>query len=272
MKYLILISLILFIVVYYKILKIIGHENFESKKAPVTINDSNTEIFLINLAKNKDRFLSFSKQFNNSDMKNMKFTHINAVLGTSIVDTDLRDILSEEGYSDLILSEKRGYRIKHHQMTRGSIGCYLSHMKTYKAFLEGDKDYAIIFEDDVNIKNKNFISSINNIIPTLPNDWDIVLCGCVCYVCHKYKSYYDTKKFILLHSYIINKEGAKKIYNHLDSIKINKQIDSELSDMLQDNKLKIYCLTNQLSIQNNQDFTTTIQMPIKYIEGVNPFI
>ena len=36
----------------------------------------------------------------------------------------------------------------------GSIGCSLSHLKTWKTFLESGKDYCIIFEDDVVLKKK----------------------------------------------------------------------------------------------------------------------
>lgn len=266
----ILLLLLLFLFVYYKIINIITYESF-SEKNNIKLSKDNTEIFVINLKSNKDRYYSFVNQFMNTDMKHYKLNRIDAVNGRMISDHELKVLLSDEGYKDLIDSEKRGYRIKHHQMTRGSVGCYLSHMKTYKQFLESNKEYAIIFEDDVHIKKLNYINSIDNIIKEIPNDWDIILLGCICFVCHKYKSYYDTRKFILLHSYVINRNSAGKIYNLLDSSRINKQIDSEFSDLLQSNKIKIYCIRNNLSVQNNNDFATTIQMPIKYVDGVNPF-
>lgn len=271
MRIVVIVVLLLFVFVYYKVITLLTYEQFSNKGETINITSENTETFLINLQSNRDRYDSFVKQFNKTDMKDFKLNRINAVDGRKIPEKDMKELLSEEGYKDLIESEKRGYRIKHHQMTRGSVGCYLSHMSAYKQFLDSGKEYALIFEDDVYLKKSDYIHSINSTLKEIPKDWDMVLLGCVCYVCHKYKSYYDTKKFILLHSYMINRESAQKIYDILDGMKINKQIDSEFSDLLQGNKIKIYCLTNPLSIQNNKDFVTTIQMPIKHIDGVNPF-
>lgn len=271
MSIVVILVLLIFGFVYYKVITLLTYEQFSNKAEQINLSSDNTEIFLINLKSNKDRYNSFVQQYKKTDMRDFKLNRINAVDGRRIPEKDMKELLSVEGYNDLIESEKRGYRIKHHQMTRGSVGCYLSHMNAYKQFLDSGKEYGLIFEDDVYLKKSDYIHSIKTTLKEIPKNWDIVLLGCVCYVCHKYKSYYDTKKFILLHSYLINRESAQKIYDILDGIKINKQIDSEFSDLLQCNKIKFYCLTNPLSIQNNKDFVTTIQMPIKHVDGVNPF-
>ena len=55
----------------------------------------------------------------------------------------------------------------------GHFGCFLSHMKTYKKFLETNYKYAIIFEDDMEIDN--FKNKLNKSIKNVPSDWDIIL-------------------------------------------------------------------------------------------------
>lgn len=148
-------------------------------------------------------------------------------------------------------------------------GCYMSHLGVYKLIASGDRQFGIIFEDDVNI-DPHIIQKLNQTIPTIPSNWDILLMGCWCAVCDPHDTYYESKKFYFLHAYIVKKSGAVKIIDLIDKKKISQQIDSQLSDLAGDGKIDIMCLKDSISSQSVM-FPTTIQVPMKQIDGVNAF-
>jgi glycosyl transferase family 25 len=57
---------------------------------------------------------------------------------------------------------------------RGTIGCSLSHIKTWEAFLASDFEYALIFEDDVTFNPSLVLNSIQDLI-THSTMWDMVI-------------------------------------------------------------------------------------------------
>ncbi|MBR4597354.1 MAG: glycosyltransferase family 25 protein [Opitutales bacterium] len=54
----------------------------------------------------------------------------------------------------------------------GEIGCYLSHYNAINLFLENQKKYAIILEDDA-VFNPDFANILNK-LAIMPDDWDFV--------------------------------------------------------------------------------------------------
>lgn len=241
-------------------------EGYVNNSINITASDIN--IYLINLKRNPERLENFKKNYDKTDLYPIKLNVIEAIDGKKI---DAKAITSEKAYKELSDAERKGFRTKHYQITRGAIGCYLSHLKAYKAIAKGEKDYGLIFEDDVKFNTNELLQELQNRVRTIKSDWDIMLLGCVCYVCNSYKEHYDAQKFILLHAYLVKKESAKKILELLDGKPIEKQIDSKFSDLTASGQLKVVCLKEMLAIQNNADYQTTIQLPIKRIPGVNPF-
>ena len=55
----------------------------------------------------------------------------------------------------------------------GEIGCYLSHLKTWKEFLKSKHSYALIFEDDV-VFNPEELKELVNLLLKNSNNWDCV--------------------------------------------------------------------------------------------------
>ena len=253
---------IAYLLVKGKYLQVFGVESFQDG---IPLLD--TEIYLINLENNTDRLEFFIEQYMNSDLKYKKFNRVNAIDGKTL---NIKEYVSPRAYLELQQIEKNGFRTKHYQLTRGAVGCYLSHMLTYETFIEdNDKDYGLIFEDDVKIDPK-FFYKLNKALPSIPNDWDILLLSCYCIKCEKKDVYYNTERFWWLNSYVIKRESAKKILDILKNKLIEQQIDSELSDMIIEDKIKIYCLKDSISRQTGV-FDTTIQMPLKEINGINPY-
>lgn len=231
-----------------------------------TIDPSKVDIYLINMKKSKDRLKRFLNAYKKSDMRHAKYTWIEGVIGK---DLDLKKLTSPKSYQKIIEAEKNGYRKHHYELTRGAVGCYISHMNIYREMNNRESDIALIFEDDVKIIRPNLMEEINNILPTIPSDWDILLLGCVCFVCGKFATYYDVNKYFLMHGYLLRKSSAKKILDLIEDDPIEQQIDAKFSDLAERGLLKIYCLRDKLAAQ--WDMGTNIQLPVKNIQGVNPF-
>lgn len=225
-----------------------------------------THVYLINMKRNPDRLMRFNDQYNNTDLNNVPITRIEGVDGRKL---DLNKYVTERAKMEILDAERTGYRTRHYELTRGAVGCYLSHMEVYKTILSGNEEYGIIFEDDARLLRKDMLKSINIAVKALPKDWDILLLGCVCFVCGKYTAYYDVNRFFLLHGYIVKRSSIPKILNFIENDPIEQQIDAKFSDLAGDGLLKIYCLRNKLATQWNMG--TTIQTPVKEMHGVNPF-
>ena len=143
-------------------------------------------------------------------------------------------------------------------MTDSEIGVSLSHYRLWKKLLEtSDINSMMILEDDATKTAKNFDLILNNIMLNVPNDWDIILLG---FWLHRgikndkkiNNLIYKVSDFVLLHCYIINKKGAKKL---IDLLPINMPIDSFISQ--HSDKINIYrhnYVRNNHSILITQDF------------------
>ena len=254
-------------------------ENFRDKRlfsvSPPSHRDNsfaplvhgNINVYLINMRKNMDRYKRFRETFAKSDLKDVVFTRIEGVNGRAL---DLRKYMKPSVYKDLLESEKNGYRKHHYQLTRGAVGCYLAHMNCYYAIRQQAADYALIMEDDVRImKPESLFQDIQEMAEQIPTDWDILLLGCVCFVCGKFRKYYDVNRYFLMHGYLIKKTSAEKIIHLLEKEPIDQQIDAKFSDLAEKELLKIYCLRDKLTVQ--WDMGTNVQIPVKNIQGINPF-
>lgn len=224
------------------------------------------DVYLINLSKNKDRFQHFVSLYTASDLNFKSFYRLEAVDGKTL---KISEYVSDYAMDEINFAETNGHRTKHYQLSRGGVGCYLSHMMVYRRIAEGKKPYGIIFEDDVIIE-KDIYAKIHDFLQNIPTDWDIVLFGCHCIKCNKETHYNNVKRFFWLHGYLLSQTGAKKIIKYLNDIPIEQQIDAVLSDMAEKNKIRIYCMRNAAAKQNN-GFHTTIQVPLKKVDGIDPY-
>lgn len=97
--------------------------------------------------------------------------------------------------------------------------CHLGHIKILKTFLKSDKEYALIFEDDIEINNnfKDVKSKINTIINNIPSDTDIIYLSYCFEYCDKIKKinniFSHSYRPLCRHFYLVSKKGAEKIIN-----------------------------------------------------------
>jgi GR25 family glycosyltransferase involved in LPS biosynthesis len=243
----------------------IGVENFIQGPNSGTFTMENFDVYLINLERNAERLEFFIEQYMKSDLRYKQFQRINAVDGSAL---NIKEHISDVAFKEIMQIEKTGYRTKHYQLTRGAIGCYLSHLKAYELIASGDKEYGFIFEDDAVI-DPTLLGKLNKVIKTMDDTWDMLILGCICIVCDTKDTYYDINRFFLLHGCVVKKSAAIKLVNMLKEKKITQQIDSEISDLISQGHLKVYCLKDKLSQQFG--FETDIQTPLKVIPGINPY-
>lgn len=220
------------------------------------------KIYLINLDNNNRRLYSFKQEFNNTDLKRIGWTRFSAINGREI---NLKNYLSEVLYDEVINNESNGYRTSHPQLTKGAVGCFLSHVGIYRLMLAENVKYGLILEDDVQFIQKDILNTLNKIIQDVPYDWDLILLG---HRTYKFENnpgnFYKVRRFYLLHAYIINKKGINKILTYIQQNPLDKQFDHYLSDMASKNQLNIYATKKQYARQNRK-FKTQIQLPVRVL-------
>ena len=213
------------------------------------------EMYLINLKRRPDRLKKFMEKFNQSDLKNNNILKFNAIDG-SILDIN-KIFISDVAKAEIKQIETTGFRTKHYQLTRGAIGCYLSHIQVWEHILDSKHNAAIIFEDDANVP-VNIKQTIQNNMRYIPKNWDIVLFGYYCKDCKPGLKYNKVNRFILLHCYAINRNAVLKILKSNTLFPITQQIDSLISEL--SNILNIY--TFEKNIVSQFGSRTDIQLPI----------
>jgi GR25 family glycosyltransferase involved in LPS biosynthesis len=221
--------------------------------------------YVINMKRNPERFASFTRKFFNSDLDSL--IRIEAIDGKQIT---INGVVSDDALKEIESAERVGFRLKHYQLTRGAVGCYLSHMKAYQTFLASENyDIALIFEDDA-IVTPHLKKRILSALDALPDNWDLALLGCNCRSCVLANSEWNrVSRFWGLYACAVNRKGAQKILDLLMSVKkIYQQLDSQLSDYARENKLAVYCYHDKL-VNVNRNFETTIQLPVKLVDGID---
>lgn len=214
-----------------------------------------SKIYLINLKRRPDRLNNFLTHYKNSDMKNEEIIKFDAIDGSKL---DIESVsLSELAKAELQQLETTGFRTKHYQLTKGAIGCYLSHVKIWENILKNNYETALIFEDDAKIP-LTLNQSIENEMNHIPNDWDIVLFGYICKQCRKYENYNEVERFMLTHCYLINRKAIIKIMNSNTLFPITQQIDALMSEL--SSIINIYTVKNKIVVQFSS--RTDIQAPL----------
>jgi GR25 family glycosyltransferase involved in LPS biosynthesis len=223
------------------------------------------DVYVINLDSAHDRLGHFKKEVANSDLVNQSFIRFPAIRGASL---DIQAMVSPKALWEISEAERTGFRLRHYQLSRGAVGCYTSHMRLWESILKTDKEVALIFEDDAQI-----FPTIHQYATTtaFPSDFDLILLGYVCFKCRKdsRSGFVRVNRFFGMHGYLISTRGIRKILANHRVSPIRKQIDSMLSDMAQAGDLIVYATPRKYVEQNNENFGTQIQVPIK--EGENPW-
>jgi GR25 family glycosyltransferase involved in LPS biosynthesis len=229
----------------------------------------NIHAYIINLDKNKNQYENTRIQYEESDLNDIiPLSRFSAIFGKTI---NLHDYLTEQVIMEIEETEKKGKRTYHHQLTKGGIGCFISHLTLYQQLVK-DSYYSayLIFEDDIHI-TPNIKTHIDYSMKNIPTDWDIILYSSIRSgnqpTINSSISIVDY--FWGMQCYLINRRGAENIIRELDNQPIDGQIDSYLSRMIKQGKLKVYLYNKKIVYEiSNQ---TDIQIDIEYTTDIDPF-
>jgi len=226
----------------------------------------NIHSWVINLDKNKDRLNQTMAYYNSSDLSTLPIKRYSAIVGAKL---NPEDWLSEYALKEFYETEKRRYRTRHYQLSKGAIGCFLSHLNLMKQLIADNKyNTYLILEDDIRI-NKFAYSKIAEIMNNPPQDWDMILLGYSKIFNYKMESkdYVEVKSFWGLNGYLINRKGANKIVDQYKMM--DCQIDSFMSWLAIKNKLNIYALVQPIVFPDS--FYTDIQINIFPVNQIDAF-
>jgi glycosyl transferase family 25 len=161
---------------------------------------------------------------------------------------------------------------------KSSIGCALSHLNVWKAFLLTNKQYAIVFEDDIilnSLGTDNLLSTIKHYVSKTPITFDILYLGCfgsentpnlftismkILGISSEYKYINNHIKkpevALAAHAYVISRHGAEKLVKYIDG-NIHNHIDYCIQTLYSRGILNNYVTIPRLIYQSSTDTTVS---------------
>jgi len=119
------------------------------------------KVYIINLDRSPERLSNFMQSFG---AVGLEIVRVPAVDGSELT-------LPHPDY------DERKHRLYHGKQTSmGTIGCYFSHIKALRQFLESDEETALICEDDVSAKPE--LPLVLDKVLSLKKHWDLLRLNC----------------------------------------------------------------------------------------------
>lgn len=167
------------------------------------------KVFIINLQKSTKKRLLMKSQMD----------------GLGISDYEFVEAVDGESLSNSFI-EKNVYDYPANSLTKGEIGCALSHLKAYKMMLDQGVDCGVILEDDVIIPQdfKSFLKNIEGSFD-IKHSKILSLCGAnkifLGDVFFKYNGFVEYTAITAFggFGYLINSQAARVLLNKLRPIK-----------------------------------------------------
>lgn len=181
-----------------------------------------TSIYFINLDKRPKKRGRLEADLGPLKKLTGDIIRVRAIDGATLSSIDSR-IVGAEGADDL----NRAAKTFGLSLTKGAIGCALSHKKVWEEVAETKKARVLILEDDAVIL-PTFVRTIPKIIAELPEKWDILYLGSGQYEIEKRVSPHLARPSRLygLFGYVVNWRGARRLLKHCFPLRY--QLDTEL--------------------------------------------
>ena len=109
---------------------------------------------VINLNRSKERLQKIRARLNEL---NIGFERIEAFDGSN---------LSDDEYNSLTYPYNHPCRVRFtRELTKGEVGCFISHRKCWQKLVNSNEDYAVILEDDLHISDeaKQFLENLETV-------------------------------------------------------------------------------------------------------------
>lgn len=188
------------------------------------------KVFIINLEKDTHRRKNIQKEIEESELCNVEF--INAVDGYAMTDEQLMN--SVFNYPEC-------------QLTKGEVGCALSHLKIYRKIVDEKIPLTLILEDDALLS-----PGINDTLNEIKNLDDCSAPNI--YLLNKAKSYIKNKKIesknfnfysiyeaSYAYGYVVNYQAAQKLIENMSPIRFEVDMWGIFRIL---NVANIYCMPN----------------------------
>jgi GR25 family glycosyltransferase involved in LPS biosynthesis len=221
--------------------------------------------YLINLDVDIVRLQHFLQSYLKSGLSQHTLIRVPGIIGKSL---PMRDYLTPQAYTELLDIETTGYRLYHHQLTRGAVGCYESHLKAMDLIYDSPHPFGIIFEDDAVI-NSAITDTIEYMLSVVPSDWNMIVLGSINAFYVTYPEYRKLLTFWGGFCYIVNKSGIEIMRKH-GGKPYDRQLDHKWCQLIREGKLKAYAPPRDAAWQSRR-FGSHIQTEILEIPGVNPY-
>jgi glycosyl transferase family 25 len=131
---------------------------------------TDVNIYYINLDKRVDRKKQFESQLALAAMPPIE--RVPAIHGLSL-NTRFDKHIGVHTRVQVITEHRRSHYEIH---SRGALGASLSHIRTWKTFLDSGAKYALIIEDDAQLP-ATFAMMFRDAVKELPSEWDIWILG-----------------------------------------------------------------------------------------------
>lgn len=247
---------------------------YETRYREATYRGALCPIFMINLKDRPERLKHSMEVLETIGIRPDDVSRVAAIDTRQMPISDIKMLLTDEAFAPFL----RGHRASDHELTYGAIGCYRSHMKAWRQFVEHtDAPFCIIFEDDITIRPYRggelfaIIDHLKRQVADGKELRDIYLLG---HTDNETNSlpfhFYKTKRFLLFHAYIISRKCAARLLANSEMQKINQQIDSQLADMSERGDLDIVRYKPILFDQRGE--TTDIQASLALDPAKSAFI
>ncbi len=202
-----------------------------------------TKIMYINLDRRPDRKINVETQLKNIN-NSIPVERINAIDSKKLDIANLSEKLVTPKGIQLALDTTEGlYTI----LTKGAIGCAISHKIAWEKISLGDDERVLILEDDITFCN-NYNNKLLKILEKIePIKHDILFLGTHGYYKGKNEEYFDRpSKLYGLFGYVVNKKAAIILSSIFP---ITEQIDTEMAKVF--HMLDVY--TVKYNKNNNID-------------------
>jgi len=196
---------------------------------------TDVKLYYINLDKRTDRKKQFESQAALAAMPPIE--RVSGVPGLSLNTRYDKDI-GVHTRVQMITEHRRSHYEIH---SRGALGASLSHIKTWKTFLDSGAEYALIIEDDAELP-ATFAMMFRDSVKNLPDDWDIFILGWN----HKpsdikpkdkTSNYREILHFVGAHCYLIKRSAAQILFD--EAFPIENHIEHFMTNVAYLHKLRI---------------------------------
>jgi len=226
----------------------------------------------INMDSRGDMRKQFEAMYAASSLSDIPCTRFSGVVGK---DQDPKALLTETALAELADLETEKRRLYHYQLTRGGIGCFLSHLSLYRRLLEDeDVDVYLVLEDDM-----KFVDDARQRIDKALQEvggWDFILLGW-----HRKEGdmgsgvagYEKPTGFWGTFGYLVSRSGAAAMIAEVDAVGMDGQIDAVMCKMQQEGRLRIYAPRKPVVLPFNPDNISMIQTyVVKETDDYDPFL